>query len=31
MRSRGVETHTELAHELYLERLESLADEQGWE
>lgn len=31
MRSRGVDTHTELARELYLERLESLADERGWE
>jgi len=30
MRSRGVDTHTELARELYLERLETLADEQGW-
>ena len=31
MRSRGVDTHTELARELYLERLESLAKERGWE
>lgn len=31
MRSRGLETHTELARELYHERLETLADEQGWE
>jgi hypothetical protein len=31
MRSRGVDTHTELARELYLERLESLADDRGWE
>jgi len=30
MRSRGVETHTELARQLYHERLETLADEQGW-
>ena len=30
MRSRGANTHTELARELYLERLEMLADEQGW-
>ena len=30
MRSRGAGTHTELARELYLERLETLADEQGW-
>jgi len=31
MRSRGANTHTELARELYLERLESLADEHGWD
>jgi hypothetical protein len=31
MRSRGADTHTELARELYLERLETLADERGWE
>jgi hypothetical protein len=31
MRSRGADTHTELVRELYEERLESLADEQGWE
>ena len=31
MRSRGADTHTELARELYLERLENLADERGWE
>ncbi len=31
MRSRGVDTHTELARELYLERLESLAEKRGWE
>jgi len=31
MRSRGVETHTELARQLYHERLETLADERGWE
>jgi len=31
MRSRGANTHTELARELYLERLETLADERGWE
>jgi len=30
MRSRGADTHTELARELYLERLEILAEEQGW-
>ena len=30
MRSRGADTHTELARELYLERLETLADERGW-
>ena len=30
MRSRGIETHTELARQLYHERLETLADEQGW-
>jgi len=31
MCSRGADTHTELARELYLERLETLADERGWE
>ena len=31
MRSRGANTHTELARELYLERLESLAEEKGWD
>jgi hypothetical protein len=31
MRSRGADTHTELARELYLERLESLAEKRGWE
>jgi hypothetical protein len=31
MRSRNAGTHTELARELYLERLESLAEERGWE
>ena len=31
MHSRGADTHTELVRELYEERLESLADEQGWE
>jgi ParB-like chromosome segregation protein Spo0J len=31
MRSRGADTHTELARELYLERLETLANERGWE
>src|SRR6056297_191058 len=31
LRSRGANTHTELARELYLERLESLADEHGWD
>ena len=31
MRSRGADTHTELARELYLERLESLANEHGWD
>jgi ParB/RepB/Spo0J family partition protein len=30
MRERGVDTHTELARELYLERLENLAEERGW-
>ena len=30
MRSRGANTHTELARALYLERLEMLAEEQGW-
>ena len=31
MKSRGVDTHTELARELYLERLDNLADERGWQ
>ena len=31
MRSRGADTHTELARELYIERLEMLAKEQGWD
>ena len=31
MQSRGADTHTELARELYLERLETLADERGWD
>lgn len=31
MRSRTVDTHTELARQLYHERLETLAAEQGWE
>ena len=31
MRSRGIDTHTEMVRELYLERLESLADQRGWE
>jgi hypothetical protein len=31
MRARGVDTHTELARELYIERLEALADQRGWE
>ena len=31
MRARGADTHTELARELYMERLEALADQRGWE
>ena len=31
MRSRGVNSHTELVRELYLERLDTLADERGWQ
>jgi ParB-like nuclease domain. len=31
MRSRGVDSHTELVRELYQERLENLAAERGWE
>ncbi len=30
MRTRGVDSHSELVRELYQERLEALADEQGW-
>ena len=30
MRSRNVNTHTELVRELYLERLDNLANERGW-
>jgi uncharacterized protein YciU (UPF0263 family) len=31
MRSRSVTSHTELVRDLYLERLDTLADEKGWE
>jgi hypothetical protein len=31
MRTRGVDSHSELVRELYQERLEALADERGWE
>jgi hypothetical protein len=31
MRERGVDSHSELVHDLYTERLETLADEQGWQ
>jgi ParB-like chromosome segregation protein Spo0J len=31
MRSRSADSHTELVRELYLERLDELADERGWE
>jgi len=30
MRTRGIETHSELVRSLYEERLEQLADEEGW-
>ena len=31
MRSRGVDSHTELVRDLYLERLDTLAEERGWQ
>jgi hypothetical protein len=31
MRTRGVDSHSELVRELYQERLEALATEQGWD
>jgi hypothetical protein len=31
MRERGVDSHSELVRDLYTERLEALADEQGWQ